>query len=304
MADGKRSSARQDLNIVDDGDVILVIGAETFLRVSSFVLVNTSSVFKAMLSPKFREGWHVRSTEYPQEIPLPDDDPNPMLVVCPVLHAQDTNALLQSTTGPTPALVLDLAIVADKYACIAPVYFMGEALIHRCADHLAGSSNVTACFPEAQASLAAAAYLLKLPKSFALSTRRLVLDTTVPFSSLLYHRSVKLLTPYLLRKCIVKGGVTLTQTRVQVHIVALEEQRGAARNHVVDEINAKLATSAQNTQPRRSKKVNSMLMSLLIAASTAAGRHPEALSLCELCCRRSFRCRKFQSTANSVAAAW
>ncbi|KAK0924316.1 hypothetical protein LTR29_018175 [Friedmanniomyces endolithicus] len=284
MADGKRSSARQDLNIVDDGDVILVIGAETFLRVSSFVLVNTSSVFKAMLSPKFREGWHVRSTEYPQEIPLPDDDPNPMLVVCPVLHAQDTNALLQSTTGPTPALVLDLAIVADKYACIAPVYFMGEALIHRCADHLAGSSNVTACFPEAQASLAAAAYLLKLPKSFALSTRRLVLDTTVPFSSLLYHRSVKLLTPYLL--------------------LALEEQRGAARNHVVDEINAKLATSAQNTQPRRSKKVNSMLMSLLIAASTAAGRHPEALSLCELCCRRSFRCRKFQSTANSVAAAW
>ncbi|KAF2724968.1 hypothetical protein K431DRAFT_343440 [Polychaeton citri CBS 116435] len=110
--------------IAHDGDVILRVGGGESklidgsnalnLRVSSHVLSNASRVFKALFSPRFSEGATLSSVGS-VEIPLPNDEPESMRIMCAALHfklkPEDDNI-----SSPT---LLSLARLSDKYDCAA-----------------------------------------------------------------------------------------------------------------------------------------------------------------------------------------
>ena len=82
-------------------------------------------VFKVMLSRRFSEGSKLAAASAvvgttAVEIPLPDDDPKAMSLLCLILHFRydDIPAILALDE------VLNVTILADKYACtkaIGPV---------------------------------------------------------------------------------------------------------------------------------------------------------------------------------------
>lgn len=186
------------VDIFEDADLVLALPGPTFLGVSSAVLAFTSPVFKAMLSPNVQEGNMTRSRDYPQEISLPNDEPLAMEILCTVLHGGDATPLLQCHSGIIKLdvdQVLNLAIVAAKYACAGAITFVAQTMLARHMTHFVGGYHMGE-----YANLAAAAYLLNLPHYFALYTRRLVLDETTSYSPLLAHRSMGKLPPYILRQ--------------------------------------------------------------------------------------------------------
>ncbi|GIZ45839.1 hypothetical protein CKM354_000898900 [Cercospora kikuchii] len=75
------------------GNIVLVVGsAAQEIRVSSDVLFAASPVFKTILNPPLQEGKPPRSGSEPVKIPLPEDDPNAMFVLCHLLHLDSFNA--------------------------------------------------------------------------------------------------------------------------------------------------------------------------------------------------------------------
>ena len=96
-----------------DGDVYLVLPGKE-MRVSSKVLSVASTVFKALLSPKFLEG-QALSSQLPGRVALPDDDAEAMLVICKVLH----HCYHFSIPNPKLEFMVKVAIASDKYDCTA-----------------------------------------------------------------------------------------------------------------------------------------------------------------------------------------
>ncbi|KAF7197546.1 hypothetical protein HII31_01049, partial [Pseudocercospora fuligena] len=106
------------LDIAADGDVVLICAASEKaeisyrLRVSSAVLNLASPVFKALLSPKFREGNALAANGY-VEVPLPDDAAEPMIMMLKALHF-DPDIMKHI---PESLEILTTSISADKYDC-------------------------------------------------------------------------------------------------------------------------------------------------------------------------------------------
>ncbi|KAK5680580.1 hypothetical protein LTS10_007513 [Elasticomyces elasticus] len=84
-------AATEIIDIAPRGDVTLLCGEQVGdkkiigLRVSSHILSYGSPVFNSLLAPKFREGTTLATTSS-VEIPLPEDDPSHMIVLCNILH--------------------------------------------------------------------------------------------------------------------------------------------------------------------------------------------------------------------------
>lgn len=74
------------------------------------ILRHASPVFRAMLGPHFSEGSTLASSES-VEIPLPDDDPDAMEVICYVLHMRNDDAPSELAGGD----LIYLAGLCDKY---------------------------------------------------------------------------------------------------------------------------------------------------------------------------------------------
>lgn len=85
-------------------------------RVSSAIMSYNSPVFKAMLSKRFKEGYELASTAA-VEIPLPDDNPEMMQVLCKILHHRH-DSVPQKLGAPD---ILALAELCDKYNCAVAV---------------------------------------------------------------------------------------------------------------------------------------------------------------------------------------
>lgn len=97
--------------IAPDGDLILVVGvAKSRFRVDSRCLSAASKVFQSMFSSKWSEGRNL-SCDNPKDIPLPDDDPFAIHVICCVIHHR--NDLVPDSL--VPRQLLAIAIAADKY---------------------------------------------------------------------------------------------------------------------------------------------------------------------------------------------
>ena len=70
-----------------------------------------SPVFLAWFSPRFLEGTPTESGG-PRTVPLPDDDPAAMTILCSILHFQCDQVYMPSFT-----VLESLAILVDKYDC-------------------------------------------------------------------------------------------------------------------------------------------------------------------------------------------
>jgi hypothetical protein len=116
--------------IAPDGDVILVVGpTQRRLRVYSLILKNASKVFAAMFQGSFAEGESLRRSlggDVPCEILLPEDDPDGMCLLCRVVHGRTEK---EGTFKLRPRQILQVAIAADKYDCVAPLVFAVECWI-------------------------------------------------------------------------------------------------------------------------------------------------------------------------------
>ncbi|KAK3637335.1 hypothetical protein LTR56_013684 [Elasticomyces elasticus] len=103
-----------------NGDVFLLCGGQDnevhSFRVSSQVLRLASSVFQALLGPRFREGITL-ATSATVEIPLPEDDPGDMQILCSILHMRHDQAV--SVLGAKT--ILSFAMLCDKYGCAKAV---------------------------------------------------------------------------------------------------------------------------------------------------------------------------------------
>ncbi|KAK5734723.1 hypothetical protein LTR17_008653 [Elasticomyces elasticus] len=123
----------KEVNIASEGDVILICSSGESLkqvpshrlRVSAGSLTTGSSVFKAMLGPHFKEGRQLASSAIAIGITLPDDDPEAMIMLCRALHLQ----LVAMPEVLTPAALLALSVVTDKYDCRGTLRFASEIWI-------------------------------------------------------------------------------------------------------------------------------------------------------------------------------
>ncbi|GIZ45836.1 hypothetical protein CKM354_000898700 [Cercospora kikuchii] len=154
-----------------EGDVILVVGElDDQFQVSSAVLSKASPVFQAMLGPNFREGQQLRSngnTE-PVEIPLPDDDPKAMTLMCRLLHCRDAPAEDERLVDNFK--MLPAALAFDKYQVVGPLHWQIRGVLsHWLFDFDAIVDSVTVC-----AGTVAAAYLLNCDDAYNRATAHLI----------------------------------------------------------------------------------------------------------------------------------
>ena len=84
--------SRQDYVVAEDGDIILALPNQYYVRASSSVLSCASRAFKALLGPNFEEGQAIRSGASPKEIALSDDDEDAMASICDMLHLRTSPA--------------------------------------------------------------------------------------------------------------------------------------------------------------------------------------------------------------------
>lgn len=130
----------------------------------------------------FSEGQQEGTALCPKAIPLPEDDPNIMLLLCQLLHFYITEktVLHDLPASQLAQTVFQLAVVIDKYDCIGAFELKGEALLGRCAIL---TDNETLSFTS-MADLATAAYLLRQDVFFSLFTRRMIINYADSFSTL------------------------------------------------------------------------------------------------------------------------
>ncbi|KAE9984686.1 hypothetical protein BLS_001681 [Venturia inaequalis] len=107
------------------GDLLLIVGeTKQPVLVSARVLQVACEVFRAMLGPNFKEGQelerHNVQNSGPYTLPLPDEEPEPMEVLCRVLH-HSYHQLYEKAMSMD--LLTSVAAVADKYDCASALYY-------------------------------------------------------------------------------------------------------------------------------------------------------------------------------------
>lgn len=161
----------QPVRLAKRGDVILKLGkkdnATLDLLVSSVALSLMSPVFEAMFSGPFIEGQSL-SPDSPRTVPLPDDDPEAMRLLCSTAHmCVDELPNKNVPRKIVHTVFAEYAILCDKYDCIGAV----SAYSKRWAMELL-------VFPGRQhfEKLIFSTYVLDLPDEFAKATRAVILD--------------------------------------------------------------------------------------------------------------------------------
>ena len=143
------------------GDVVFVL-KQVELRMSSKVLSLASPVFKALLKPNFSEGQALRDGKTAR-IEFPDDDVEAMTTLCQIIHFQPGN-----TVNVKDELLINLAMLTDKYDCVGVTRCFGEsALSSRLSSQEEHISDGRLLFP---------AYILDDAVSFQIITKRIVYE--------------------------------------------------------------------------------------------------------------------------------
>ncbi|KAI7474409.1 hypothetical protein KC351_g10639 [Hortaea werneckii] len=178
MADTKaQQPERRNVDDAADGDIILALPQNLYIRASSPVLSLVSPVFKAMLGPRFKEGNMPRSSDQPIEISLPKDDGIAMKHLCLLLHGR-TGDSYSHGDRTFPTQIRALAILADKYDCVEAIALQAEAMLSRFWMHRANKQLVI----QQMAALITAAATPGLGPLFHVFTKSLVLDYCIPYS--------------------------------------------------------------------------------------------------------------------------
>ncbi|KAI7379656.1 hypothetical protein KC336_g19152 [Hortaea werneckii] len=175
----KEEPERRDVDIAADGDVILALPQNLYIRVSSSALTLVSPVFKAMLGPHFREGNELRSSTQPIEIALPEDDGIAMKHLCLLLHGRTGDSYSHGDRN-FPTQLHALAVLADKYNCVEAISLPAEAMLSR----FWIRRTTTRLSMEQTACLAMACTSLRLGSHFHVFTKSLVLDYHISYTTL------------------------------------------------------------------------------------------------------------------------
>lgn len=158
--------------IAPQGDVIFVVGKdEKEIQIQSEILKLASPVFAAMLGPNFMEGQRLLSADgHPVSIALPDDNAQAFTCICRVLHWCNFN-----DATPTPACLLEVALLAEKYDMEKPLRYATDRWIRSHSD----SKNTEELW-----KLVVASHYLGLEKAFEQSSHKLLLLRTESFMPL------------------------------------------------------------------------------------------------------------------------
>ncbi|KAL1640813.1 hypothetical protein SLS58_006636 [Diplodia intermedia] len=151
--------------IAPTGDIVLLLCNGTRLRVHSVVLKLASPVFRAMFGPHFSEGQNL-SEANPKEVPLPDDPPESMTLICEILHHQHPSSSVRSKL-----LLEPLVSLVHKYDLVDAMGFKVAAFLEH--ELPAAKEDEFRGFEEQ--GLLAMAYLLKDKRSFNLISREVLI---------------------------------------------------------------------------------------------------------------------------------
>ncbi|CAK1360543.1 unnamed protein product [Cercospora beticola] len=161
-----RMTAVGVVNVAPDGNVALICGGQgkgdrqLKIIVSSAVLSLGSTVFKAMLNSKLKEGTTLAKTSS-VEIPLPEDDSAALLTLCKLLHLHDIEHEEQTADH-----TLQLALLADKYDCCGALRVFYRIWVQKAYDRTKDHDTSVKLF--------AACFYMKLPTHFQMYGRRLL----------------------------------------------------------------------------------------------------------------------------------
>ncbi|KAK6213729.1 btb poz domain-containing protein [Colletotrichum tabaci] len=173
--------------IAPQGNLILVVGlSQVEIRVHALILSNASPVFASMLErARYGEGvalQHATPSD-PARIPLPDDDPAAMETVCRIVHGRvlDATGSSPSVLDASPAHVLAVAVLADKYDCAPALALAAEHWLRpETMEDVARWGHIC---PKRR-DLLVAAYWLKHEKGFETGSRRLLAEVSGSFRPL------------------------------------------------------------------------------------------------------------------------
>ena len=170
MAESRDNEQSRIVEIVADGDVILVVGLEKLkLRAHSLFLKTASRPFSAMFGPDWKEGRSLFGRDGPVELPLPEENGAALKLICAIIHHQ--NNMVPQTLAAD--VVLGIAVTADKYDCFDALKFAsGNWLQPR--QNKAGDLML----------LTAAAYLFQNAQAFKEITKALILNYGDPYLAL------------------------------------------------------------------------------------------------------------------------
>ncbi|KAK3318917.1 hypothetical protein B0H66DRAFT_477650 [Apodospora peruviana] len=132
------------------------------LRVSSSVLCLVSPVFSAMFSSPMAEGEAFRAPDSPRPFPitLPEDDGGVFAILANVIHHRaDAIPFL-----PSPATLVALAALVDKYACAPAAMPYGVLWVQRAVERRDDPEYAGLL---GRCNLLLFAYVLDLPVQFA-----------------------------------------------------------------------------------------------------------------------------------------
>lgn len=165
-ADMSRAELAKDKVIAKRGDVLLEPRHEGkpvgTLLVSSHVLSLASPVFDDMFNGNFSEG-QTLSTSSPKKIPLPDDDPEALILLCKITHLQTSQIAKIVPLGQ----FTDFAILCDKYQCTEAVAFWSSLQI---AEYLSKP------LVKGIETLVFVTYVLDMPREFQQVTTHIIRD--------------------------------------------------------------------------------------------------------------------------------
>lgn len=199
------------------GDVILEIADKTSeqgkrkLLVSSAVLSNASPVFSKMFSGGSYAG-HALSTTSPQTVPLPDDDPNSIFLICLITHLKifKLPEMLNMTD------FTNFAHVCHKYSCVEAVH-----------THSIVWCSFLMQYPEDAGfeKLILATHFLDLHISFNRVTQSIIRDRSAIINIATAMEGHEKLPVDLLKK--VKAAQMLSQRQVEQALGALVNEKDA-----------------------------------------------------------------------------
>jgi len=156
------------------GDIRILVGpqgSQKSIKASSHLLAHASPYFKTLLGPHFQEG---SAAAAGKDIVLKDDDPDAFHLLCDILHMRG----VVSPEPLRPRVILNLAIVSDKYNCTSAMAMAARSLFP---ESIAGMAFLEL------ATLTAAAYLLDQFQLFKSYTRSMALSYTESCTSVAIH---------------------------------------------------------------------------------------------------------------------
>lgn len=124
------TSSNDSMADADNQDASELTSAHLGIIVSSYILCNASTVFRAMLGPggKFREATELRQNQASSSIytlELPEDHAEAALVWCSFLHAKTKDI----PKKPSAWFLTELATFAFKYDCVEILEYPGKVWV-------------------------------------------------------------------------------------------------------------------------------------------------------------------------------